>query len=197
MLRVVSGSISDTSGHHRLADDGELHAFLLVGDDHELRDVRRGTGGGRNQDQRRAGHTNGVHAFELENAAPVGDHNADAFAAVHRAAATDRDDHVAVVFPVQLGTEHDFFDPRVGRHVAVEEVIDALGLQAGLDIGDPTGGNHPRVADHQHLAGTEGLGVVADVVPATGTEDDFRGNEFTQLAETLAHWKACFYCFGR
>ena len=39
--------------------------------------------------------------------------------------------------------------------------------------------------------------VIADTVPATGTEDDFRRNEFTQLVETLAHWKACFYCFGR
>jgi hypothetical protein len=32
-------------------------------------------------------------------------------------------------------------------------------------------------------------------VPTAGTEDDFRRNEFTQLAEILAHWKACFYCF--
>ncbi|MNL38334.1 hypothetical protein D3C87_1605370 [compost metagenome] len=100
-----------------------------------------------------------------------------------------------MVFPVQLGAEHDFFDPRVGRHVAVQEVIDALGLQAGFDIGHPSGGNHPGIADHQHLAGTEGLGAVADVVPATGTKDDFRRNEFTQLAETLAHWKACFLLF--
>src|SRR5690606_35817306 len=64
-----------------------------------------------------------------------------------------------------------------------------------FDIGHPTGGNHTGVADHQHLARTKGFGAVADVMPATGTEDDFRRNEFTQLAETLAHWKACFYCF--
>ncbi len=181
--------------HHGLADDGELHALLLVGNDHELRNIRRGAGSGRDQDQRRAGHADGVHALELENAATVGDDNADAFAAVHRAATADGDDHIAVIFPVHLGSEHHFFDTRVGRHRAVQAVFDAQGLQAGLDIGHPTGGNHPGIADHQDLAGAKGLGIVADVVPATGTEDDFRRNEFTQLAETLAHWKACFLLF--
>jgi hypothetical protein len=122
----------------------------------------------------------------------MGNDNADTFTAIHRAAAADGDDHIAVVFPVQLGTEHHLFHTRVGRDGAVQ-----AGLQAGFDVRHPTGGNHSRIADHQHLARTKGLGVVADVVPATGTEDDFRRNEFTQLAETLAHWKACFYCFGR
>ncbi|MCY1442707.1 hypothetical protein D9M71_590880 [compost metagenome] len=183
--------------HHGLADDGELHALLLIGNDHELRDIGRGAGGGRNQDQRRAGHADGVHALEIENAAAMGDDNADAFAAVHRAAATHGDDHVAVVFPVHLGTEHHLFNPRVGRDIAVQAVFDAQRLQAGLDIGDPTGGDHTGVTDHQDLACAKGLGVIADTVPATGTEDDFGGNELAQLVETLAHWKACFYCFGR
>ncbi len=174
--------------HHRLADDGELHAFLLVGNDHELRDVGRGAGGGRDQDQRRAGHANGVHPFELKNAAPVGNHNADGLAAIHRAATTDRDDHVAMILAVDLGALHHFFDTRVGRYSGVQAVFDTQGLQAGLDIRDPTSGDHARVADHQDLARTKGLGVIADIVPGAGTEDDFRGDEFTQLAETLADW---------
>jgi hypothetical protein len=64
-----------------------------------------------------------------------------------------------------------------------------MALQAGLHIGHPAGGDHTGVADHQHLARTEGLGVIADVVPAAGTKDDFRRDEFTQEAEILAHWK--------
>ena len=115
-------------GHHGLADDGELHALLLVGNDHELRNIRRGAGSGRDQDQRRAGHADGVHALELENAATVGDDNADAFAAVHRAATADGDDHIAVIFPVHLGSEHHFFDTRVGRHRAVQGSIRCPGL---------------------------------------------------------------------
>jgi len=181
--------------HHRLADDGELHALLLVGNDHELRDIRRGAGGGRDQDQRGAGHANGVHAFEFEDVAPMGDHNADGLAAIHRATAADGHDHVAMVVAVHLGTEHDFFDTRVGRDAAVQAVIDTDGLQAGFHIGDPAGGDHTGVADHQHFARTKGLGVITDVVPATGTKDDFRRNEFTQEAEIWAHWKACFYFF--
>ncbi|MNO97077.1 hypothetical protein D3C76_887720 [compost metagenome] len=127
----------------------------------------------------------------------MGDHDADCLAAIHRAAAADGDNHIAVVFAVDLGAKHDLFDPRVGRHRAVQAVVDALGLQAGLDIRHPTGGDHTGVADHQHLARAEGLGVIGDIVPAAGTEDDFRRNEFTQLAETLAHRKACCYCSGR
>ncbi len=43
----------------------------------------------------------------------MGNNDTDAFATIHRAAATDGDDHVAVVFPVQLGTAHHFLHPWV------------------------------------------------------------------------------------
>ena len=160
--------------HHRLADDGELHAFLLVGDDHELRDIRRGTGRGRNQDQRRAGHANGVHAFEFEDIAPVGDRDADPLGAIHRAAAAHGDDHIAMLFAVEVGAQHDLFDARIGRYRAIQAVVDVQRLQAGLDIGGPAGGDHTRVSDHQDLARAEGFRVVTDIVPAAGAEDDFR-----------------------
>src|SRR3546814_15435268 len=65
--------------HRGLADDGELHALLLVGNDHELRHVRRGAGSGGNQDQWWTGHVQGVHAFELENIETMGNDDADAF----------------------------------------------------------------------------------------------------------------------
>jgi hypothetical protein len=40
-----------------------------------------------------------------------------------------------------------------------------MALQAGFHIGDPAGGDHTGVTDHQDLARTKGLGVIADVVP--------------------------------
>ncbi len=169
--------------HRRLADDGELHAFLLVGDDHELRHVSRRPRRRGNQDQRRAGHVQGIDAFELENVASVGNDNADAFAAIHRATTAHRDDDIAMVFPVQVGPEHHFLDPRIGRDRAVDAVIDTLGLEAGFDVRHPTGGDDPGVGDDQHFACAEGLGVVADIVPTTGTEHDFRRNELAQRAE--------------
>ncbi len=115
--------------HGGLADNGKLHALLLVGDDHELRDIGRSSGSGGNQDQRWAGHMQGVDAFELEDIAAMGDDDPDGFAAVHGTAATDCDDDVTVVFPVQLGTEHHFLDPGIGRNVAVDAVIDTQGLE--------------------------------------------------------------------
>ncbi|MDT4826546.1 hypothetical protein FQZ97_598610 [compost metagenome] len=166
--------------HHRLADDGELHPFLLVGDDHELRDIRRRTGGGRDQDQRRAGHREGVHALEFENAAAMGSHDADAFGAIHRAAAPHGDDHVAAHAAVEVGPLHHLFHARVGRYLGVQAIVDALGLQAGLDVADPAGGLHTGVGHHQHLARAKGAGVVADIVPASSTENDLGRNELAK-----------------
>ncbi len=78
-----------------------------------------------------------------------------------------------------------------------QKAVDALRLQAGFHIRHPAGGNHAGVADHQHLAGTEGFRVIGDVMPAAGTKDDFRRYELAKRAETLAHWQACSYCSGR
>ncbi|MNN91833.1 hypothetical protein D3C81_2100040 [compost metagenome] len=58
-----------------------------------------------------------------------------------------------------------------------------MGLETGFDVSHPTGGDDPGIGDDQHLACTEGLGVVAHIVPTTGTEHDFRGNELAQRAE--------------
>ncbi len=136
-----------------------------------------------------ARHADGVDAFEFEDVAAVSDRDTNALAAIHRAAATDRDDHVAMVFAIQLGAEHDFFDPGIGGYGAVDEVLKALGQQAGFDIGDPAGGDDAGIADHHHLACAEGFRVIADAVTTAGAEDDFRGHEFTQLVEALAHIK--------
>ncbi len=104
----------------------------------------------------------------------MGDDNADGLAAVHRAAAANRNDDVAMVFPVHVGTEHHFLDPGVGRDGAVETVINGLGLEAGFDIGHPPGSDHAGIGDDQHLACAERLGIVANIVPTTGAEHDFR-----------------------
>src|SRR5690606_9117812 len=179
--------------HRRLADDGELHALVLVGDDHELRNVGRGAGRGGNQDQRRAGHAQGIHPFELDDMATVGDHDADALGAVHRAAAAHRDDHVATFVAIDLGTEHHLFATRVGRYIGEQVVLDVLPLKAGLHVGYPASGHHTGVGNHQHLARAEVAGAGADTVAATGTEDDFRGNEFTLEADIRAHHRGLYY----
>lgn len=181
--------------HNRLAHHGELHALVLVGNDHELRDVRRSPGGGRDQDQRRTRHPQPVDAFELEDAAAMGGDDADALGAIHRAAAAHRDDHVAALAAIELGAEHHLVDPGVGRNVGIQAVVDALSLQACLDVGDPAGGEHAGVGDQQDLARTEGLHVVGDAVPAAGAEDDLGRDEFTQLAEVVAHLTDHSYCY--
>ncbi|MNE33965.1 hypothetical protein D3C76_1133370 [compost metagenome] len=122
----------------------------------------------------------------------MGNHDADTLGAIHGAAATDRDDHIALFATVSLGAGHDLFNPRVGRNLGVQAVINGLFLQAGFDISHPAGGDHPWVADQQDLARAKGLGVIGDMVTTTGAEDDFRGDELAQLAQFRAHGTLLF-----
>src|SRR5690606_19609373 len=133
---------------------------------------------------------NRVHALELENAAAMGDDDTDALGAIHRAAAADRDDDVAALAEVQLGALHYLFHARVGRHLGVQAIGDALGLQTGLYIAGPAGRDHAGIGDDQHLACAEGLGVIADVMPGAGTKDELGGNELSQLIQFVAHTTA-------
>lgn len=159
--------------HHCLADNGELNPFALVGNDHELRHIGRGAGGGRDQHQRRAGDVDGIHPFEFENAAAVRGHDADGLGAIHRAAAANRDNRGAAVLVVFLGTEHDLLDARVGRDSGKQVVGNILLLQAVLHIPYPAGGQHAGVGYDQHLFGTETTDEAANPVAAAGTEDNF------------------------
>ncbi len=120
----------------------------------------------------------------------MGDDDTDTLGAIHRAAAADRDDDVAAFAAIQLGALHHLLDPWVGRHPRIQAIGDALGLQTGLDIASPAGGDHSGVGDDQHLARTERLGIVADIVPGAGTEDDLGGNELSQLIQIVAHTTA-------
>ncbi len=179
--------------HGGLADDRELHPLFLIGNDHELRHIRRGAGGGGNQDQRRAGHAQGVDALEFIDMPPMRGHDADALGAIHRAAAADCNDHVAALAAIQLGTEHHLFAARIGRNVGEQAVLDALSSEAGLHIGHPAGLDHARIGNHQHLARAEIARAGAHAMAAAGTKDDFRGDELALEADIRAHDCGLFY----
>ncbi|MCY1290064.1 hypothetical protein D9M70_391890 [compost metagenome] len=126
----------------------------------------------------------------------MGGDDADALGAVHGAAATHGDYHVAAHAAVDLGALHHLLHAGVGRYLGVEAIVDALGLEARLHIGDPAGGLHAGVGHHQHLARAEGAGVVADIVPTTGTENDLGRNELAKQADIVTHQSALSCSYG-
>ena len=52
------------------------------------------------------------------------------------------DYHVAALAAVEVRPQPHLLHARVGRDLGEQAVVDALGLQAGLHIGDPAGGEH-------------------------------------------------------
>ncbi len=179
--------------HGCLADDGELHPLLLIGNDHELRDIRRGAGGSRNQNQRRAGHAKGVYSFEFINMPPVSSDDADALGAIHRTATTDCDDHVAAFAAIQLGAEHHLFAARIWGNASEQAVLNILPIKACLHVRHPASLDDAWVRHHQHLSRTKVGGAGADTMAAARPKDDFRGDEFALEADIRAHDCGLFY----
>src|SRR5690554_3827202 len=157
-FRVDQGNIR----YYSLADNGKLNALALVGNNHKLRNVRRSTGCGWDEYQRRGG-----------DAASVGGHNADGLGAVHGAAAANGHNCRAVVQAVLLCTQHDFLNSGVRGYCGKQMISNTLLLKALFDVLYPAGSHHAGVGNDQHLLCAETANEAACTVSAASTENNF------------------------
>ncbi|EKD36666.1 MAG: hypothetical protein ACD_75C01418G0001 [uncultured bacterium] len=166
-------------GNHRLADDGDLFFVCGIGNDGELGNVGGGSGGCRNADEGRTGNGDVVDSFKTEDVLAIGADDADALGAVHRAAAAERNDHIAMLFVVELRPRHDLGITRVGRNGGEDGGFYAFFVMETGEFGKPAGVDNALVGNNKGLLRAEVAEVAADELHGFRPENELRGDKFS------------------
>src|SRR5690554_7432845 len=85
----------------------------------------------------------------------VSGHNADALGTVHRTAATNSHNDIALAGPVQLGAGHDFVNLGVRRNIREDSTAKTCIQQQCFNLSYPTSLRHTGVGHKKHMARSE------------------------------------------
>ena len=163
--RIVDGDVRGAAP----VDDGHLHVGVGVGDDAEAGHFGGGAGGGVDGQKRRHRLGGLVDAFEVADVAAVGDHHADALAAVMGAAAAQGDDAVALVVLIDLDAVMDVVVGRVRLCAVEDDSLEAGCFDVALDrVGNAHLGQS-GIGDDQQVGGAERFGLLACFLRTTDT----------------------------
>ena len=121
-----------------------------------------------------------VHALVVEDVSAVGGEDRHALGGVDHRSATDRHEHIAAVFGIDLMTGGDLVVFRVGGQVAPHPGVDALRLQVADHLVSPARLDEPGVGDEHRPQRAQSQGGMRGFGHRVDSEDDLRGVELQQ-----------------
>ena len=111
--------------------------------------------------------------------AAVGDHQADALAAVVGRAAAQGDQAVAFLLLVDVDAVMDVLVGGVGDGLVVDHILHPGCVEQVGDLFGDAGAGDALVGDDQRLGAAEGLDLVRDLFGGTDADQGDAGNEIT------------------
>jgi len=158
-----------------------------VGDDAEAGHFRSGARSG--VDRQIRGHRLGgfVDAFVVVDLAAVGNHQANALAAVMGGTAAQGDEGVAFLFFVDFDAGVDVLVGGVGDCFIIDHIFHLGGIeQVGDLLGDARAGD-ALIGDDQRFGAAQRLDFVRDLLGSTNADEGNAGNEITVYLFTNCH----------